>query len=126
VTENTKLFGYDIPKDAFVLAHISGVHADPSFWEKPESFYPEHFLSKDGTTYKPNEHLIIFSLGRRACMGEMLASMELFLFSANIIREYNIKFDITYSKDELNKLLQGTLGGVHRANPHKIIFTRRL
>jgi len=124
-TQDTKILGYDIPKDSPIFAFLHAVHHDESYWEKPYSFYPEHFLTKDGKTYQPDDHLIPFSLGRRACMGESLASMELFLISASVIREYKMKMDKSYTEEELANVLEGTSTGVHKVNSHKIIFTRR-
>jgi len=124
-TQDTKVLGYDIPKDSAILPFLHAVHHDESYWEKPHSFYPEHFLTKDGKTYQPDDHLIPFSLGKRACMGESLASMELFLISTSVIREYKMKMEKSYTEEELTKLLEGSTSAIHKINPHKIIFTRR-
>jgi len=123
---DAKIFGFDVPKDSLIFPHLYAAHHDESYWTKAYSFYPEHFLTEDGKSYKPDDHLIPFSLGRRACMGESLANMELFLISTSIIREYQIKMEKTYSEEELARLFEGSTGAVHKMNPHKLIFTRRI
>jgi len=123
---DAKVFGFDVPKDSLIFPHLYAAHHDENYWTKAYSFYPEHFLTEDGKSYKPDDHLIPFSLGRRACMGESLANMELFLISTSIIREYQIKMEKTYSEEELARLFEGSTGAVHKMNPHKLIFTRRI
>lgn len=39
-TRNTKLAGYDIPKDTTVLFNMWAMHLDPFYWTNPEEFNP--------------------------------------------------------------------------------------
>ena len=63
--QDTKLFGYDIPSWALILANIWTVHHDPSIWPIPRVFDPQNFYehSGDQIKLKNNEYLIPFSLG---------------------------------------------------------------
>jgi cytochrome P450 len=49
---------------------------------------PERFL-QDGKL-KTSHELIPFSIGKRACLGEGLARLELFLFIANLLNQYKV------------------------------------
>lgn len=58
-------------------------------WEDPSSFIPDRFLSDDGTEVNKleGEKVITFGLGKRRCIGEVIARNEVFLFLAIIIQK---------------------------------------
>jgi hypothetical protein len=56
----------------------------------PKSFRPERFLNGEGNNLRKSEELIPFGLGKRQCLGESLARMELFIFFANIFNRYKV------------------------------------
>jgi len=124
-TSDTTLMGFNIPVDTMVIPHLYGVHHDPSYWERPNEFYPEHFLEADKKTYKTREHLIPFSMGPRTCMGELLAVMELFLISTSVAREFTVSLAGNHSKEDIAELLVGGHANIRRAGVHKLIFTKR-
>ncbi|KAF1758767.1 hypothetical protein GCK72_015227 [Caenorhabditis remanei] len=69
--------GYSIPKDTVIIPQISSVMYDPEIFPEPYEFRPERFLESDGSLKKVEE-LVPFSIGKRQCLGEGLARMELF------------------------------------------------
>ncbi|KAL3857426.1 hypothetical protein ACJMK2_012098 [Sinanodonta woodiana] len=85
--KDTKLCGYDIPKDAIVIANLYSAHTDPKYWPEPEKFRPERFLDDNGKLTR-KDGLIPFGDGPRICIGEPLAKMELFLFFTNLIQRF--------------------------------------
>nr|XP_039319244.1 cytochrome P450 2D6-like isoform X2 [Saimiri boliviensis boliviensis] len=80
--------GFLIPKGTAIFANLSSVLKDEAIWEKPFCFYPEHFLDAQGRFVKP-EAFLPFSAGRRACLGEPLARMELFLFFTHLLQRFS-------------------------------------
>ena len=46
--KDTTLHGYDIPKDAIIIANLYSAHIDPNYWPDPELFNPERFLDSNG------------------------------------------------------------------------------
>lgn len=46
-------------------------------------------MNDDGT-FKPMSEMIAFSVGKRQCLGEGLARMELFIFLANVFNHFKV------------------------------------
>ncbi|XP_060128275.1 cytochrome P450 2K6-like isoform X1 [Zootoca vivipara] len=84
------LNGYFIPKGTYIIPLLSSVLHDESQWEKPHKFYPEHFLNSEGKFVK-RDAFMPFSTGRRACLGETLAKMELFLFFTSLLQRFTFQ-----------------------------------
>ncbi|XDA75257.1 hypothetical protein R6Z07M_005467 [Ovis aries] len=80
--------GFHIPKGTTLITNLSSVLKDETVWEKPFRFHPEHFLDAQGRFVK-QEAFIPFSAGRRACLGEPLARMELFLFFTSLLQHFS-------------------------------------
>ncbi|XP_033639373.1 cytochrome P450 2J6-like [Asterias rubens] len=88
-TEDTELCGFSIPKDTPIYINLYSVHIDPTQWVEPEKFRPERFLGENGKVQN-RPALMPFSAGRRACPGENLAKMELFLFFSSMLHAFKI------------------------------------
>ncbi|KAF1410271.1 Cytochrome P450 2K6, partial [Spheniscus humboldti] len=86
-TADVTLKGYFIPKGTYIVPLLASVLQDKSQWEKPDIFYPEHFLDSEGKFVK-KDAFMPFSAGRRTCAGETLAKMELFLFFTSLLQRF--------------------------------------
>ncbi|XP_036723102.1 cytochrome P450 2D14 isoform X2 [Balaenoptera musculus] len=80
--------GFLIPKGTTLITNLSSVLKDETIWKKPFHFHPEHFLDAQGRFVK-QEAFIPFSAGRRSCLGEPLARMELFLFFTSLLQHFS-------------------------------------
>ncbi|XDV12373.1 hypothetical protein PO909_001068 [Leuciscus waleckii] len=114
--------GYFIKKGTTVVPLLTSVLKDPSEWEKPNSFYPEHFLDEKGQLVK-RDAFMPFSAGRRVCLGESLARMELFLFFTSLLQSYRFTTPPGVSGDDLD--LKGIVGITLNPSPHKLCAIRR-
>ncbi len=67
------------------------VHFDTRLFADPHRFDPEHFLDAHGQPTKIDE-FNPFGIGKRACLGENLAAMELFLIFTTLMQHF--RFDV--------------------------------
>ena len=88
-SRDIELQGFLIPKGTTLITNLSSALKDETVWEKPLCFHPEHFLDAQGHFVKP-EAFMPFSAGRRSCLGEPLARMELFLFFTCLLQRFSI------------------------------------
>ncbi|KAK2103352.1 cytochrome P450 1 sub A member 2 [Saguinus oedipus] len=88
-TRDTTLNGFYIPKECCVFINQWQVNHDPQLWGDPSEFWPERFLTAKGTALnKPlSEKILLFGLGKRRCIGEVLGKWEVFLFLAILLQQ---------------------------------------
>jgi len=89
-TRDTTVGGYHVPKGTIVSVANAHIHMDPKYWTNPEDFNPARFITIEGKFQAPKEGFFAFGSGRRQCLGETLARMEYFLFTAAIAQNFNI------------------------------------
>ncbi|XP_030600183.1 cytochrome P450 2F3-like [Archocentrus centrarchus] len=91
--------GYTIPKDTVIIPLLHSVLKEEKQWATPRSFNPQHFLDKNGN-FKKNPAFVPFSAGKRACVGESLARMELFIFIVSLLQDFT--FSCAEGPDSIN------------------------
>ncbi|XP_053214522.1 cytochrome P450 2C15-like [Panonychus citri] len=120
--KDTKIGQFNIPKDCIVIFNFWSVHYDPKLWDNPEEFNPDRFLTKSNGESKVTtpKYLVPFSGGKRACPGEGLAQVELFLYLTNILQKFQI------STESGTKVSLDSHYGIARRpkTMPKLIFTR--
>ncbi|XP_078603293.1 cytochrome P450 2D6-like [Branchiostoma floridae x Branchiostoma japonicum] len=87
-TQEVKVQGYHISMGTWVLANLHSLHTDPAYWPDPDRFDPERFLDAEGNVINNPKSFMPFGGGRRACLGEQLARMELFLFFSTLLQSF--------------------------------------
>lgn len=88
-SKDTTLGGYFIPKGTAITTMLGSVLYDKDEWATPDVFNPEHFLDSEGQ-FRRRDAFLPFSAGKRVCIGEQLARMELFLFFTSLLQRFTI------------------------------------
>ncbi|KAK3765316.1 hypothetical protein RRG08_027322 [Elysia crispata] len=83
-------------------------------------FRPERFLDVKGKFSQPG-HFVPFGVGRRACPGESLAKMEIFLVVTSLIQRFDLQPAVPGQLPSL-KPVEGML---FSPEPFKIRFVDR-
>lgn len=121
VTIDTVFRGYILEKDTVALINLHSVSMEESYWGDPEVFRPDRLLNKDNILDKEKtNHIIPFGLGRRKCIAEHLANMELFLLFTTLMQKCSFT---KVSEDCLN--LDPVQGLVWRPKPFRVIVEER-
>lgn len=74
-TESTRLNGYEVTPGAMAILVVSNVHRHPDFWDRPETFDPEHF-SPEAKTGRHRHAYVPFGAGPHMCIGSNFAMIE--------------------------------------------------
>ncbi|XP_077997840.1 cytochrome P450 2F3-like [Glandiceps talaboti] len=98
--QDTTLYGFDIPKDTMIWCNIWSAGRDPKLWKNPDEFDPTRYIDPNGKFRRPAIH-IPFGLGPRACLGEQLAKMELFLIFTCVLANYTLQPDDEFPLPDL-------------------------
>uniref|UniRef100_A0A8C6LPW1 Cytochrome P450, family 2, subfamily J, polypeptide 20 n=1 Tax=Nothobranchius furzeri TaxID=105023 RepID=A0A8C6LPW1_NOTFU len=117
--KDTTLDKYTIPKGTMIIPTLNSVLHDETEWETPHTFNPQHFLDQDGK-FRKRDAFMPFSAGKRVCLGEQLARMELFLFFTSLLQRFS------FSAPEGEKpSLEFKLGTTRCPTPYQLCAVQR-
>lgn len=88
--EDDSFNGFHIPKGAYVVPYIHGVHHSKDLWDDPAVFRPERF-EKAKKKARSNFAYMPFGGGPRLCIGNNFAMMEMQLVIAQMIRQFDME-----------------------------------
>ena len=83
--EDDVIQGCEIPKDTIIMSFIYGLHHNPKYWNNPEEFNPERFI-----TSEKQEAYYPFGAGPRLCIGNHFAYLELIVSLVNLLTNYKL------------------------------------
>ncbi|XP_069602823.1 cytochrome P450 2G1-like [Ranitomeya imitator] len=112
VIRDLKFRDFLIPQGTTIYPVLSSVLRDPKQFKYPNQFNPGHFLDDTGKFIR-NDGFMPFSSGKRICLGEGLARMELFLFFTTILQNFSLRSPVDIAEIDLTPLMSG-FGNVPR------------
>ncbi|OAA37673.1 Cytochrome P450 [Metarhizium rileyi] len=77
------------------------VHMDETIFPNPHRFYPDRWLEAEKQGFPLQKYMVSFSKGSRQCVGQNLATAELYLTAAAVISQFDLQFVDTTEKDIL-------------------------
>lgn len=93
---------------------------DPNLWEEPKKFNPSRFIDENGKIKRP-EFFMPFGVGRRMCLGDVLARMEMFMFFSCIMHQFDVQME---DGDNLPSL-EGIVGATIAPKAFRVKFVSR-
>ncbi|XP_064652507.1 cytochrome P450 2C15-like [Lineus longissimus] len=111
--KDVNILGYTIPEDAMVVANLWRLHRDEKIWPNPDKFDPNNFLDENNEIIR-REHLVPFAVGKRQCLGEGMAKMELFIFFVTFLQRFTFSVPEGHTPPSSDEYIVGIVRGPKR------------
>ncbi|XP_071966123.1 cytochrome P450 2U1-like [Antedon mediterranea] len=108
-SEDCEVKGFKLPKGININLNIYQVHMDPNHWDNPTEFKPSRFFDQDGKKVIRPKSFMPFGLGRRICIGENMAKMELLIILSKLLLRFKLTVPNGQTKPEFEPNVGFTL-----------------
>merc|ERR1711976_679573 len=91
--QTVKVGPYKVPPKTVIVPMIGDIMNDPEHFPNPQQFNPERYLSSDDNgelKFTPHPRVIPFGIGKRRCIGEVVARTTLYKFFTALIQRYEV------------------------------------
>ncbi|GLJ51046.1 hypothetical protein SUGI_1086770 [Cryptomeria japonica] len=125
--KDTKVQGFDIPKNTRILINTYSLGRNPAVWSNPDDFEPQRFITDDMSHVEFNDpdcRIVPFGAGRRGCPGAALGMNVVLLGLARLIHLFNW-FPLSKEKLEDSDMVEA-LGYTVKSVPLEAIVKPRL
>jgi cytochrome P450 len=109
--EDDVIGGHHIRPGTTVLIPIHHIHHDPRWWPNPDTFDPSRFCPPDKD--RPRSAYLPFGGGRRICIGQSFALMEMVLMAAIMSQRFTFDLAPDYPVELEATLTLRPKNGVH-------------
>ncbi len=105
----------------FISIYWSSCFCPSDLWGDPDTFRPERFLDSSGLLNKElMEKVLIFGMGKRRCLGDGFARLEMFVFLTTLLHGLRIE---NVPGQELD--LSTDFGLTMKPRPYRITISSR-
>jgi len=120
---------YQIPSGTAVFYNTWAINHDPERYQNPEEFSPERFLKKNIEGQQHEMDHFGFGVGRRMCVGNLLAEKEMYIAFGQIIEHFDIRLSEDPSERQFDTnprtATVNPTSLAHLPKPYKIRFVPR-
>jgi cytochrome P450 len=102
--EDIVVGGYNIKKGTTIILSLFVTHRHAELWERPNEFYPEHFLISHTSAGRSKYAFYPFGSGLHNCLGRHFAELEMMIVIVTLLREFTFKTDA-----DINEAISVTL-----------------
>ncbi|XP_077977250.1 cytochrome P450 1A1-like [Glandiceps talaboti] len=119
----TSVNGCQIPDDTIIIPNHWAIDHDPDVFKDPYIYRPERFIDPNtGRCVSFSEmNFTPFGMGRRVCLGEMLARMEYFLIAARLLHQFEVKVSPSHGEPST----EGIFTAAYGPKPFKMLVENR-
>jgi len=101
VREETQLMTLIYKLKTTVSSQSYTTQRDPFVFPSPDLFSPDRWISTQGGTDAMRELMLVWGKGNRACLGRTMATMELKIATAAIMRRYSVRLASQKTNDDM-------------------------
>lgn len=85
--------GYEVPANTVVIPNLWKMHHDESVYAEPFEFRPDRFMQNGDFKIDETNCLFVFGAGKRVCPGKSVAMNLIFLYVANLVKNFEFYLD---------------------------------
>lgn len=111
---------YILPKYSYLFYNTWAIHHDKAFWGDPENFRPDRFGPGGVSAEDRLKHYIGFFTGRRACMGEVFARLQIKTLMTSLLDRFSFESDVPLNDDTFVQVIMAQKPFYLRATPCKV------
>lgn len=106
------------------MVALYAISRDPQYFEQPDEFIPERFMSSNNLDRKNSFAFVPFSAGPRNCIGQKFAMLEMKTFLYKLLNNYELLGQGPDIVPVMNLILRSTTG-VHVGFKRRIVHEKQ-
>lgn len=122
--ETVSFHGYVLSENDIVLGDSYAFNHDPNVWDDPDNFHFDRFVERhEDVVQTLRGKLNPFGIGKRNCIGENLARVEIFMTLTAVLYRYRIMLSED-AEENIDNIMAGVNGLVHTPLHHGLRFCK--